>query len=169
MATITMTFTFENMVNDEEQVEKHEFDLDSCVEDSIQEYQEAFMADNDMDGDWDCTKEEVLDIDVDGDESADETRFNGLDELGEYAEKVEEHGEAYALRYEDIGEFDFDDSYEGCWKDVSEYAQNYYESCYGSDNPLYHYVDWDSYGNDLTMDLSIYDGSDGMIHVFRDY
>ena len=167
MASITIEFTFEN-VDGREETAKNEFDLDSCIEDSVQEYQDDYMNDNGLDDDWDCTREEVLEVEIDGDEDADEDMYSNLADLAEYAELVEEHGEAYALRCKDIGDdFKFDDTYNGCHSSEAEFAQNTYEDIYGGDNPLFGYVDWDQYARDLLMDYSVYDGDDGL-HIFRD-
>ena len=78
MASITIEFTFENSVTDEYQIKKFEFELDSCIEDSVQEYQDEYMEDNDLGDDWDCTSEEVVDVYIDGDDEADEARYGAV-------------------------------------------------------------------------------------------
>jgi antirestriction protein len=166
MATVTIEFTFES-TGDEEQVAQHEFELDTCIEDEVLEYIEDYMKDNDLGDDWDCTSEEVWEVEIDGDEEASYDDFKNLIELAEYAIKVEEYGEGYALRYKDIGEFDFPDSYHGCWSSTEEYAQDMYEGIYGRDNSMHFYIDWEKYARDLMMDYSVYESDDGL-HIFSD-
>jgi len=89
--------------------------------------------------------------------------FIDIDKYGEYCENVEKFGEAFHLRYEDIGEHDFEDSYEGCWKSAEDFVQNLVEV----DIPPFVYIDWERTVHDVMMDYSEYDSSEGT-HIFRD-
>jgi antirestriction protein len=173
MATIEIEFTFENAECSEEQILTEEFELDSCVEDAIATFIREAPEENDFEGeadDWDCTSEEVIDVCIESDAKTDEGSFSSLDELGEYAELAEKLGEAFIMRYEDIGSLtrsEFEETYRGHWRNEVEFAQDDYDSSYGSDNPLYGYVDWDYYARDFMMDFSTYENSDGA-HIFSD-
>lgn len=105
--------------------------------------------------------------DYDGD-FANPSNFTDLDEYGEYAEKVEEHGEAYHLRYEDIGDNRFDEQYRGCWDDIEDFVRHEVESCHDIPSWVEHYIDWERMARDHMMDYSSYDGNEGT-HIFSDH
>ena len=133
--------------------------LDGAIDDWIEDYNVINSEDK-----W-----EVVDkcIDYYDDAYADPSDFGSLDEYGEYVEKCEEHGEAYVLRYEDIGDFDFDDQYRGCWNSEEDFVQDLWEQCMEVPDNLWGYIDWESVTRDTMMDYSSYDGSEGC-HIFSD-
>lgn len=97
----------------------------------------------------------------------DPTEFDDLDEYARFAEKVEEHGEAYRLRYEDIGGFDFYEQYQGCFEDEGDFAESISDNLGEIPDWVRPHVDWDSVARDIMMDYSSYDGNEGC-HIFRD-
>ncbi len=98
---------------------------------------------------------------------ADPRTFRNLSEYGAYVEQCELHGEGYRLRYDDIGEHNFDNEYNGCWASTEEFVQQFYEDCYDIPSHLQGYIDWAAVTRDVMMDFSAYEGDDG-IHIFRD-
>lgn len=175
MAMITLDLHFE--CDGMSCIKTHEFDVCEGMISDIEEYINEILSEGrddwdfvrgsskSEDSEWEYTDCDIVEYD---DEFPDPSIFLTLDDYARVVEAIEEHGEAYRLRWEDIDEFDnFDDSYCGCWSSEEEYAQNFYEGCYGSDNTLFPYVDWESYARDLLMDFSVYEGDDGY-HIFRD-
>ena len=158
MATVTIHFMFSDDSDDSEDFTPTEY-----VMEDISDY--ADTAANERGAE--CAGWEVLETDLDYDDQADWDDFDSLNEWGEYCEAVDSHGEAYVLRYADIGEHNFEDGYEGCWSSAEEYAQNTCEECYDIPDYLAFYIDWEKYASDLMMDCSEYDGSEGT-HIFRD-
>ena len=110
--------------------------------------------------DWEVTDISVTAYDTDYKNPAD---FDNLDDYGEYAEGIEKHGEAYHLRYDDIGDSNFTDEYAGCYDSFKSFARTHADEIHDTSN----YFDYDSYANDLEYDYSTYDGCDGC-HIFRD-
>ena len=136
--------------------------LDGIIEDLVDE-----VADDNECGEdegWDFADFKVIDWD---DDYTDPSDFSDLKEYGRFAEKVDQHGEAYALRYDDIGEHDFDEQYNGEWDDEGSFAESIVEDCYGIDVPSWVVIDWDATANNLMMDYSSYDGGKG-VYIFRD-
>lgn len=95
--------------------------------------------------------------------------FEDLEAYADYLEQCEEHGEAYILRYEDIGEHDFEEEYQGCFDSEKDFAEDFFGDFYNCEvpNELYPYIDWESVAKDIMMDYSSYEGSKGL-HIFRD-
>jgi len=112
---------------------------------------------------------EIADIDVDDydNDYADPDDFSSLDEYGEYIEQCEEHGEAYQLRYADIGDHCFEDEYQGCWNSEEEFVQHLYDETGDIPANLWGYIDWEYLTRDTMMDYSSYLGDEGY-HIFRD-
>ena len=140
----------------------------SSLQTEVDDYAEEFVSDlNDEDDDreWSFDEYEIEGYDAD---FADPDDFSDLDGYGEYAEKVEEHGEAYALRHADIGDFDFDDGYCGCWDSAEDYVESFYGDCYEIPDHLASYIDWEKLTRDVMMDYSEYTDSSGEVHIFRD-
>lgn len=165
MATITVRFDFvrgddtETDTVDFETNSSLVYDLDTHAEDWIEKHNSSDNTDEwELDRwaveDWECAY-------------SDPDNFSDLDEYSEFVDKVDEHGQGYRLRYEDIGEFDFDDSYQGCWASEEEFIQDLFESSYSVPDELQGYIDWESMTRDFMMDYSSYDTSDGY-HIFRD-
>lgn len=150
MATISINFFY-----NDECVTCDNFEVEEGMESDIVD----FMEENE------CNSWEIYGWEG---EYPDPVDFDNLDEYAEIVDKIDEHGEAYYLRWQDIGDFDFDDQYNGCYDSEAEFAQRLYDDCYGCDNTLYCYVDWDHYARDLMMDYSCYEGSEGL-HIFRDW
>ena len=87
--------------------------------------------------------------------------------LVDFAEKVEEHGVAYELRYSDIGDFDFDDQYMGAWDSEGSFAEHLIEDCYDIPEFVSPYIDWDAWARDVMLDYSSY-YANSELHIFRD-
>lgn len=124
---------------------------DSSLQSTIDDRHVELVDDLNVDheGHWgtDCYSIDEYDTDW-----ADPADFSDLDDYGEYAENVEKHGEAFHLRYEDLGSLDrsdFEDNYNGCWRDTEEFVENL----------------WERTARDVMMDYSSYDGADGT-HIF---
>lgn len=174
MATATVNdieirFSFSRGVESETETESFvatDSSLQSTVDDRAEELLDDLNKDIDDDGDrWKYDGYDILDWDGEWSDTGD---FKDLNEYGEYAEKVEEYGEAYHLRYADVGDFDFDDNYCGCFVSEEDYAQDYTESHHEIPSFLENYIDWEALASDLMMDHSSYDGNNGT-HIFRDY
>ena len=110
--------------------------------------------------DWEVTDISVTAYDTD---YKNPTDFDNLDDYGKYAAGIEKHGEAYHLRYDDIGESNFSDEYVGCHTNFGDYAWSIAEESGYTDR----YFDLEAYASDLQHDYSTYQGSDGC-HIFRD-
>lgn len=136
-------------------------DIDDCRNEIVDELNADIDED---DGEWDLLDWEVEEWDED---YAPPSSFSTLDEYGEYVEKCEEHGEGYRLRYSDIGDFDFDDQYNGCWGSAEEFIREQFEGCHDIPSYLANYIDWESLTRDWMMDYSEYDGREG-VYIFRD-
>lgn len=174
MATVTITFHFSDG-----SIEDNDFEGTSGVLDEVEDYAknradelyeeavELACCDDEPD---EITCDEWLisgtDTDHDDEESADD--FDDLDEWGDYCDMVEEHGEAWVLRHADWSGHSDMDSYHGCYNSPEDYAQQFYDDCYGSDNSMYSYIDWERYARDVLMDYSVYEGSEGY-HIFSDH
>ncbi len=152
---------------------KESFDpADSSLKTTVEDHKDESLDElNDkiVDGDdeWESDDWEVIGYDSDW---ANPNGFTDLDEYGVYAENVEEYGEAFHLRREDLGDItssDFENSYQGCWKDAKDFVQNMIEGHHDIPSHWVQYIDWEKYARDVVMDYSEYDGADG-IHIFRD-
>ena len=96
-----------------------------------------------------------------------------LDQLVELAEVIDEHGEAYVLYAQYVGDdyatvTDFQDAYRGCWKNEEDFADDYFENFYASEIPehLHTYFDVEQLSRDLFCGTYFScDGSEGC-HVF---
>jgi antirestriction protein len=122
----------------------------------------------DSDDEWEEDGFEVVDHDTDW---ANPWDFSDLDDYGAYAELVEEFGQAFHLRYEDVGEItksDFEDAYHGCWDSFEAYAENYVDDCMDLDETAARYFDYEKFARDLSYDYAEYDGDEGT-HVFSNY
>ena len=118
-------------------------------------------------GGRECEGQEIIAIDVEGDDYADADNFYDLNRLGSYAEKVEKFGEAYALRFKDIGvDFDFDDEYMGEWRTVDAFTQNLLDD-YEIPEHLVCYIDYRKWSRDIMMDYTEYSSANGYF-IFRD-
>ena len=170
MATITLSFNFSRDAGDvSSRSDNADFDVESGlvseIDDKADELLDALNSDLEDGGEkWVFNESEVDDYD---DDFADPSGFADLDDYAEYIEKCEEHGEAYVLRYEDIGDFDFDDQYNGCWDSAEDFVQDMIEGCYSIPDHLASHIDWESYARDVMMDYSDYDANDGL-HIFSD-
>ena len=171
VAGLTIRFHFTR--NEETKEFTHEFDsftdslgddVDSWADDKLDELNDDL--DDDSDDDWEFQLHEVFDYD---DEFADPDSFSDLNDYGEYAELVEEHGEAYHYRYQDTGcdGRQFQEDYQGCWASAGEYAEHYCDDCMDIPSGVKPYFDYDKFAGDLMMDYSEYEGTDG-IHIFCD-
>jgi antirestriction protein len=163
MAVIDVRFDFSRDLNNDSVNREIEVtgglmsDIDDCRDELLEELWDG------EDEEWEFVEFEVECFD--GDYAA-PSDFNDLDEYGEYVEKCEEHGEGYRLRYDDIGENDFDDEYAGCWESAEDFVQQQCEDCYDIPDHLANYIDWESMARDWMMDYSEYDGREG-VHIFR--
>lgn len=125
----------------------------------IEEFADDYCEENDteLEG-WD-----IVDYDFD---YANPDDFGSIDYYCEYAAKVNEHGEAYALRYEDVGEHNFNVDYNGCWDSEEEFTRQLFEDCYDIPSSLERYIDWEIVARDFMCDYSAYIGGEG-VHIFR--
>ena len=176
MAIIEMKFTFRR--GNELRADVNDFDVNSSLMFDCETYAEEWIDEKNEEicEAMDCN---VLPIGVDtweldefdvesfDDEFANPANFSDLDEYGGYVEKCEEHGEGYCLRYDDVGEFDFDEQYNGYWNSTEEFAENLYRDVYEIPDHLSNYIDWESVARDVMMDYSVYNGKKGY-HIFRD-
>ena len=151
MATITIKFIWTSITEEET------FELDGCVENSIEDFIDE----------RECEGQEIIVIDIENDDDADADDFSDLNEFGVYAEKVEKFGEAYALRYTDIGvDFDFNDEYQGEWRTVDAFTQNLLDD-YEIPEHLVCYIDYNKWSRDIMMYYSEYSSANGY-YIFRD-
>jgi antirestriction protein len=137
---------------------------DSSLQTTVEEEQERLV---ELNENWAFDGYEIVDYDKD---FASPDNFDNLDDYGEYAENVEEYGNAFHMRWDDLGSLDerqFLDSYRGSFKDSAEYARSRADSCGDVPEHLERYIDWETYGDDLLNDCSQYE-DDGGIHVFDD-
>ena len=134
------------------------------VESHGEEYLEECNDSGDDDDDWSLDETIIVDFD---DDYGDPHDFNDLDEYAEFVEQVENHGESFKLRYDDIGDSNYSEQYVGCYDSAEDYAQSYYEDNYDIPDFIKNHIDWDSVASELLMDYSTYDGDDG-VHIFRD-
>lgn len=147
-----------------------EFDIfSSTLEDDINDRAEELLDDLNEDSgvEWKFDGFEVESYDGD---CADPNDFDNLNEYGEYVGNVELHGEAYVMRYEDIGEHDFDDSFAGTFDSPGDWAEEFVSDCYDLRHLpdfLKSNINWENVADDLRMDYSEYEGSEGY-HYFRD-
>jgi antirestriction protein len=144
------------------QTEYAEFEVDNYLEAAIDDW----LCDYNAESQYEWEIEDRI-VDCYDDDYGDPDDFNDLDEYGEHVEKCEEHGEAYQLRYADIGDHYFEDSYEGCWSSEEEFVQNLYDGTGDIPDNLWGYIDWESLARDVLMDYSCYEGVEGT-HIFRD-
>ena len=144
--------------------------FDGSLGDAIDEFikDKLEILNDDLDEDeWEFNEQVVVDYD---DEYSDPADFSDLNSYGGYAGYVEEFGEAYHLRYKDIGELtgrQFQDSYRGCWDSVAKYVENYVDDCMELDETSKRYFHYEKFGCDLMVDQSQYDGNEGT-HIFCD-
>ncbi|MEL6499781.1 MAG: antirestriction protein ArdA [Cyanobacteria bacterium J06623_1] len=90
----------------------------------------------------------------------------------EVARLLEEHGEAYALYAQNIGEDivdDFEESYCGEWNSFKDYAIEQFDDVYAFNLCDYtrSYIDYDKVARDLKMDYFYETSETGTVHVFR--
>jgi len=165
MADITLRLCLTND-KDESVVLVHVFDVCEDLETDIEQFVEDYNADLDEDAsEFELDDREVVTFDTD---YADPFDFDDLNEYGEYVEKCDEHGDGYRLRYADIGDFDFDDQYNGCWNSEEEFVEELYTECNDIPDHLQFYIDWEKLTRDFMMDYSSYEANDGLVYIFRD-
>jgi antirestriction protein len=172
MATIEIEMSFEKGSETRDVCE--EFDVENGMECTIDGRCDEIIdelnadVDNDDEDDWAFVKHTVACSDGDFPEPHE---FSNLDDYADYVELAEELGEAFQLRWDDIGEItqqDFEDSYRGCWDDTIKFAQSEIDAYGYTIPPLIECnIDWEGVANDLMMDHSEYEGDDG-IHIFVD-
>ena len=153
---IKLQFTYVSESDYAEHTVENEFYVDAFLGDSIDEFVDTL--------DGELQDSEVIDC---PDNIAAPEEFDNFNEYGEYAEKCEEYGEAYILRYADIGDFDFEDEYNGCWDSEEEFVYELCSETLDLKLPPYIHVDWERTTRDIMMDYSSYTGRDG-VHIFRD-
>jgi antirestriction protein len=173
MATIKVKFNFCNAKSSyDSHTEEHEFDsstvLDGEVDDKGQDILDECSDSGDSDDEWCFDGYEVIEWE---DEYGDPRDFADLDTYSEFVDNVDDKGEAFRLRYADLGGCldlrQFESSYAGCHDSEKDYAQTHYEDCHDIPDHLVNHIDWDSVASELLMDYSTYDGNDGT-HIFRD-
>jgi hypothetical protein len=95
--------------------------------------------------------------------------FDNLNDYGEYAENVEKFGEAFHLRWEDVGDIDrraFENHYQGSHNTQEEWAESVYTDLYTIPDNLKGHINWESAARELAMDHTVYEGDDGY-HIFH--
>lgn len=176
MAMVTLQFTFSRCGNKETVCEEFdtdchsEFDFDDFATEWCKEAN-ADLEDEDDDSDdsdeWELDDWSYCEWDEDyGDPNA----WSDWDEYVTFCNNVDEFGEAFRLRYEDVGEItriEFQDSFWGEFNSLEEWAQSYYEDCYEIPDHLANYIDWEAVASDLSMEFSVYEGGRG-VFIFRD-
>jgi antirestriction protein len=180
MSFITITFHFNTVDGSDVEKDDAEFDVDGAlnVEDDIHTHAEEWVDDANTDmndgvegaAEWEYTGYKLTAFDEDYGDPADfgDTSKSGtLNDYAEFANKVIEHGIAYRLRHDDIGDFEFDDEYQGMWDCAEDFVQNLIEDCFDLNIPACLHVDWELTARDVMMDYSEYDDSSGMVHIFR--
>lgn len=167
--SIDIIFNFSNGNGDSAHHDETFDPADSSLLSVVEEHRDEWL-DELNDG---CEDEWVFDSwDVDNYDSdwSDPGEFSTLDDYGEYCENVEKFGEAFHLRYDDVGEItgrDFEDAYNGCWDSFQEYVENYVDDCMEVPDSMKSYFDYEKFANDLQDDFNVYDGADG-VHIFQD-
>lgn len=159
---IVLAFTFEHQASGDVVLHEAEFEVTGDIESDVDNYVSDWLDENEN-----YRYDDGFDIIEWDDDFAKPEGFNSLNEYGEYVEKCVEHGEGFRLRYEDVGDFDFDDEYNGCWGSEEEFIQQLVEDCYEIPDHLAGYIDWEKMTRDFMMDYSSYEGSEGY-HIFRD-
>lgn len=173
MTTIKVKFNLSNGKSDlDGHDEEHEFEvfdgLEGEVDDKGNEICDDCSDNGDDDDDWHYDGYEVTEYD--DDDYPDPDGFDNLDTYAQFVELIDKLGEAYRLRYDDIGELTesaFNDSYNGCHESMAAYAESFFDDHYEIPDFLVGHVDWDSVAKDFGMDYSEYQGSEG-VHIFRD-
>jgi antirestriction protein len=169
MASVTILFTLTNGSTHSE-----DFDADGSLIGTIDDFADDLVSDANDGADDEAEDYEEIELDGWEVEGSDEDHsdqgepsdFSDLDAWGDYCELCDEHGEAYVLRYADVGDHDFGDEYNGCWGSIEEFAEHIAEECMEIPANMSAYFDYEKFGNDLMMDYSEYDGDDG-VHIFR--
>lgn len=171
MAYVIVTFDFRETNTGEESSDSKEFDVSSTLNSDIDNHTDEWIDENNGQTiNYECETSWVF-IGWSYSEWDDDFKspvdFKSPDEYGEYVELCEKHGEGYKLRYDDIGEHDFDDEYNGCFATEVDFARDLFEGCYDIPTNLACYIDWEHVTRDILMDYSTYEGSEG-VHIFRD-
>lgn len=81
-------------------------------------------------------------------------------------DKIGRYGEAYELRYDDIGPFDFSTQYIGCWESEEDFIYYYIREQTSIPEHLEDRIDWVSWGNEVMEDFVSYKGCKG-VHIFK--
>lgn len=154
---IVFTFICDGRI---ERLETEYFEVNSLMERDIEAFCDEWI--DDRDEEWELDDREVVDWDDDYNPPDDFSDFN---KYGDYCVKCAQPG--YKERFEDIGDFDYDEQYNGSWGSEEEFAQQLYEDCYDIPDHLSAYIDWEKLTRDIMMDYSSY-YVDGEYHIFRD-
>lgn len=142
-------------------IEYADFEPNSNLSGDIDCWLDDFNAEHDSD--FEIGDKEVSEFD---DGYPDPDRCSDLDEYGALVEKIDEYGPAYLARWDDRGDFDWDDEYNGCWDSEEEFIQQMYEDCYEIPDHLQAYIDWEKLTRDFMMDYDSY-YVNGEYHIFR--
>lgn len=101
------------------------------------------------------------------------SEYSGIDEIAAIAEAIEEHGEKFALVYDDLQSIDAaieacTDRYYGEFDEVEDYAYDFLHDCYEIPDYLENYIDYEAFGRDLQLggDIEVYQSSDYTYHIF---
>jgi len=169
MISITLKLHYKSNGTGGTETEVKEFEVSANLEFDVEEYTGEWLGSvnamlEDASDEWEYTGHEVQVYD---DDFADPNDFDSLEDYAEYIEKCEEHGEAYVLRFEDIGENDFDDQYHGCHASEEDYTRDLFLECTEIPSRVACYIDWECVNRDMMMDHSSYQGAEGF-HIFSD-
>ena len=138
--------------------------ITTCGKEMAQEKNDEIHPEDECTDKYEYVGFKVYDYDK---EIAKPSEFDNLNEYAEYCEKVEEHGEAFVMRYQDIGEHNFDDEYVGTYDDEEDYGHQCLDDCGDVPDHIRIYIDIEKYTSDLLIYHSSYEGSQGF-HIFQD-
>ena len=99
--------------------------------------------------------------------------YESFETVSRIAKLLDEHGEAFAAYYNnqcdiDEAEANFEEAFQGEYKDEEDFAYESMRSCYTIPDYLENYIDYSAYARDLFMgDYFSSDAPGGKIYVFR--
>tara|TARA_R100000808_G_C2096815_1_gene115263 strand:+ start:196 stop:711 length:516 start_codon:yes stop_codon:yes gene_type:complete len=141
-------------------------DCDQSEED-IRDAISEMLADSPTEG-----AEEYAIHDYEGWQGATLYAYHDIGELSDFAELLEEHGEAYALWCAHVGADygnsgnEFQDAYCGEWSSELEYAEHIIDECYTLEGIMAQYFDYEAFARDLFMDMFSIESSGHTVYVF---
>jgi antirestriction protein len=99
-----------------------------------------------------------------------------LETVSKAAKLIAEHGDVFAALVDHLGglssldeaESTFEDNYQGTFKDVGQWAEDFANDTGAPLETYRSYIDWDAVGRDAEMngDIFSFETSDGRVHIF---